>query len=137
MMDRTRNFSVRVVRFTRNLPKDPAGYALAGQLIRSATSVGANFREAQHARTRNEFTSKLTVALQEAEEARYWLEILHESGLGSIKLLKPLIDEASEFVAILVATIRTTKGNRRNASHLGKFAISILIFAFLLSLPAT
>lgn len=109
MVDRTRNFSVRVVRLARKLPKDPAGYALAGQLIRSATSVGANFREAQHGRTRNEFVSKLTIALQEAEEARYWLQIVGDSGLGATEVLEPLIGEASEFIAILVATIRTTK----------------------------
>jgi four helix bundle protein len=78
-------------------------------LIRSATSVGANFREAQRGRTRNEFVSKLAIALQEAEETRYWLELVVESEMAPAATIKPLINEVTEFIAILVATIKTAK----------------------------
>jgi len=114
-LHRTRRFGAAAIKFARTLPKDPAGFSLARQLIRSATSIGANFREAQRARTRNEFVSKLTIALQEAEEARYWLELLVESELASSETVQPMLDEVSEFVAILVATIRTSKGQRAHA----------------------
>jgi len=108
-MNRTRQFGGTVIRFAQQLPADPAGYTLARQLIRSGTSIGANFREAQRGRTRNEFVSKLTIALQEAEETRYWLELAIESGLCSVKMVKPLLEEVTEFIAILVAAIKTSK----------------------------
>ena len=113
-MHRTRRFGAAVIKFARTLPKDPAGFALGRQLIRSATSIGANFREAQRARTRNEFVSKLTIALQEAEEARYWLELVLESEPASRETVQPMLDEVTEFIAILVATIRTSK---RQSAH--------------------
>lgn len=111
MRERTKTFGISVVKLSRSFPNDPAGFVLAKQLIRSATSVGANYREAQWARTKAEFTSKLSISLQEAEETRFWLEIVEGSELSDAETTQPLATEVGEFIAILVKAIRSTKGH--------------------------
>lgn len=110
ILNRTKAFTTDVVLFSRSFPKDPAGFTIARQLIRCAASVGANYREAQWARTKTEFASKLTISLQEAEETRYWLEIIAGTGLAKPETVKPLTTEIAEFIATLVKTIRSAKG---------------------------
>ncbi|HUF08755.1 MAG TPA: four helix bundle protein [Rhodothermales bacterium] len=109
MLERTKAFGISVVKFSRKLPNDPAGFTLAKQLIRSGTSVGANYREAQRARTKNEFTSKRSILLQEAEESKYWLDIIEGSELADVEKVQPLSLEVEEFIAILVSAIRSAK----------------------------
>jgi four helix bundle protein len=81
--------------------------------MRSATSVGANYRAACRARSNAEFIAKLGIVEEEADESGYWLEMIVDSGLMKIDRVKELIDEAGELTAIIVASIRTARGGSR------------------------
>jgi four helix bundle protein len=81
------------------------------QLLRSATSVGANYRAACRGRSRNEFASKLGIVVEEADESIYWLELLEENGIVPAKKLKDLLQEAHELTAIFTAARKTTRNN--------------------------
>jgi four helix bundle protein len=109
---RTKAFSLATIRFYSTLSRDTVGQILGRQLLRSATSVGAQYREAQRAKSIADFLSKTEGALQEADEAGYWLELLEESGIGAQGATGPLRAEADELVAILVAITRTAKSNK-------------------------
>lgn len=82
-LERLLQFSVRIVLLTNLLPKTPAGFAIASQLIRAGTSVGANVQEAQDASSIRDFIQKLSISLREAKETRYWLEIINRTNLLS------------------------------------------------------
>ena len=112
LLARTKAFSLATIRFYSTLPRDTVGQTLGRQLLRSATSVGAQYREAQRAKSIADFLSKTEGALQEADEAGYWLELLEESGIGAQGATGPLRAEADELVAILVAITRTAKSNK-------------------------
>ncbi|MFN0109432.1 MAG: four helix bundle protein [Blastocatellia bacterium] len=106
---RTKAFALRVVRLFSSLPKTTEAQVMGKQVLRSATSVGAHYREACRARSTAEFISKIEVGLQELEETVYWLELLTESGIVKEELLLPLIQEADELIAILVASVKKAK----------------------------
>ena len=109
--DRTKSFAARVIRVYTKLPlqKDEV-HVLGKQLLRSGTSVAAHVREASRARSGDEFVSKLGGALQEADEASLWLELLREECSIDPALTKPLENEASELMAIFTTMINRTKG---------------------------
>lgn len=106
---RTKDFALRIVRLYRALPETGESRVLKNQLLRSGTSVGANFREGVRARSSAEFISKLEIALQELEETAYWLELLQESGIVKGERLIDLMKETDELTAILVASVKTVK----------------------------
>ncbi|MCC7477754.1 four helix bundle protein [bacterium] len=108
MLDRTLQFAARVVRLAGKLPNRVEGWVIGKQVLRSATSIGANYREAQRARSRSEFYSKIQICLQEAEETRYWFQVLEAGGLFASKELANLHSEASELVAIFTAISKKT-----------------------------
>ena len=112
MKSRTKAFALRVVRLTEALPKSRMGDVLARQLLRAATSVGANYRSACRGRSKAEFIAKLGIVEEEADESAYWMELIVESGLMTPRRIEPLLSECNELVAIVVATIRSTKGGR-------------------------
>jgi len=99
LKDRTREFALRVVRFYAALPKATVGQVLGKQLLRAGTSVGAHYREGTRSRSDAEFVSKLEGALQELEEARYWLELLAAERLGPRADVESLTVEADELTA--------------------------------------
>ncbi len=109
---RTKAFAVRVVKMTEALPRTRAADIVARQVIRSATSVGANYRAACRGRSHREFAAKIGVVAEEADESLYWLEILVETGLTSEAKLKSLIQEADELTAIFTAASHTARKNR-------------------------
>lgn len=109
---RTKQFALRIIRLYSALPKSGAGQVLGHQLLRSGTSVGAQYREGTRARSSAEFISKLQSALQELEESRYWLELIVDSGLFTEARMVELIQEADELTAILTTTVKRTKLNR-------------------------
>lgn len=110
LAERTKRFAIRIVRLYSSLPKnDGAAQVLGKQILRSGTSVGAQYREAKRARSTVEFLSKIQSSLQELEETRYWLELLIEAELVPDKKLAPLLEESSELIAILVASTNTAK----------------------------
>lgn len=109
LKERTREFALRTIRLYAALPKSTVAQVLGRQLLRSGTSVGAHYREGTRSRSHAEFVSKLGGALQELEESRYWLELLEAERLVPEVALTPLVREADELVAMLVASVRTVK----------------------------
>src|SRR3954449_4207821 len=99
LRDRTKAFALRVVRMFSALPKTTEAQVLGKQLLRSGTSVGANYREAFRARSKAEFIAKCGDSLRETEESAYWLELLVESGIVSADKLHPLRNECDELTA--------------------------------------
>jgi four helix bundle protein len=106
---RTKAFALRIVRLVDAMPRSQAGQIISRQLLRSATSVGANYRAACRAQSRSEFAAKLSIVVEEADETLYWLELLKESGLIKPGLLTEVIREADELVAIAVSSRKTAK----------------------------
>ncbi len=113
LRDRTKAFALRVIRVYLSLPKTELARILGRQVVRSGTSPGAHCREAFRARSDAEMISKLETALQELDETTYWLELLIDSEIVSLRKLEPLLNEANELIAILVASVRTVKRRRR------------------------
>jgi four helix bundle protein len=109
---RTKAFALRIVRMFNALPKSAAAKVLGNQVLRSGTSVGANYREADSARSRAEFIAKMGDSLRELSETAYWLELLVESGTVPEKKMKPLLDEARELQAIFATIINKTRKNQ-------------------------
>ncbi|MGA8344749.1 MAG: four helix bundle protein [Candidatus Sulfotelmatobacter sp.] len=110
LKDRTKQFALRVMRLYRALPRDEGARVVGRQLLRSGTSVGANYRAACRARSKAEFVAKLGIVLEEADETVFWLELLQESEVVSVEKLAPLVQEARELTAIFVTSICTAKG---------------------------
>lgn len=111
ILDRSLNFSVRIIKMADSLPKTPAGYAISSQVIRSGTSIGANLREAQSASSRRDFTNCVNISLKEARETEYWLLIIIKSLLMPERKLTSLLEENDEFIRILVSIVRKLKIN--------------------------
>jgi four helix bundle protein len=109
LKERTKRFALRVLKLVDALPKTTASRALAAQLVRSGTSVAANYRAARRAKSTAHFLSKLGDVEEEADETLFWLELLKESGIVPAAKLSALMQEANELVAIIVASINTTK----------------------------
>lgn len=109
---RTKQFSLRAIRLCECLPSKPAARVIGNQLLRSATSVGANYRAACLARSNADFVSKMGITLEEADESVYWLELLIESGLVKETKLSELRKEAEELAAIFAASKITASGKR-------------------------
>jgi four helix bundle protein len=107
---RTKQFATRVIRLEDALPKKRSADVIGHQLLRSATSVGSNYRAACRGRSKAEFLAKLGIVEEEADECLYWLELLVESETVPESLLAPLMTEANEIVAMVVSSIRTAKG---------------------------
>jgi four helix bundle protein len=106
---RTKSFAVRIVNLFRSLPQPPDAQTLGKQLLRSGTSVAANYRAVCRARSQAEFISKMGIVVEEADEAVFWLELMGETGIIRPERTQNLLDEANELVAIFGASLRTSK----------------------------
>ena len=106
---RTKKFALRIIRLFQKLPRTPEAQILGKQLLRSGTSVGANYRAAGRARSGAEFSSKIGIVLEEADETVFWIECLIEAGIVKEQLLSDLLTEANELVAIFAASYTTAK----------------------------
>jgi four helix bundle protein len=111
---RTMKFHVDIIKLCSNFPKNAAGFETAKQLIRSAGSVGANYRAACRGKSKADFIYKIQVVLEEADESLYWLQVTKEAVLVQNETLDLLIKEANELVSIFMATDKTAKQNRNN-----------------------
>lgn len=111
IQERTLLFSVAIIKLISLLPKIPAGYAIASQIVRSGTSIGANLREAQSAASKKDFIHCITVSLKEARETEYWLKIIQKSELVSSKELILLLQEVDEIIRILVSIVKKSKNS--------------------------
>jgi four helix bundle protein len=112
LKQRTKEFGIRTVKVVEKLPNRRAPQTIGQQLLRSGTSVGANYRAACRARSDAEFRAKLGICEEETDETIYWLELIIELGYIRASLLEKLINEANENLAIIVASIRTSRRKR-------------------------
>ena len=109
LLDRLLKFSVRIIILAGKLPKTPAGYAIANQIIKSGTSIGANTEEAQDALSSKDFLKTINIALKEAKETRYWLKVINLAGLLPANLVDSELQECNEIVGILTTSVKTIK----------------------------
>ena len=109
--ERTYKFALRIVKAYKYLSKQHSEYVLSKQLLRSGTSIGAMMREAKFAQSRADFVNKASIALKEANETLYWIELLHDSEYIDGKTFKSIHDEAHEITSILASIVKTTKEN--------------------------
>ena len=112
MKGRTKQFALIVIRLCRTPPPSPETRIISRQLLRSATSVGANYRAVRRARSTADFTSKLGLVLEEADETLFWLGLLVDAGVARREQVAVPLDEANQLVSIFVASLRTMKGLR-------------------------
>ncbi|MCX6145528.1 MAG: four helix bundle protein [Ignavibacteriales bacterium] len=112
LRDRSKQFAVSVVKFFRLLPRTEEGRVIGKQLLRSATSVAANYRAAGRSRSRAEFISKISTVVEEADETVFWIEMLIDAEIVRKKEIETLLVEANELLAIFAASQRTAKANR-------------------------
>jgi four helix bundle protein len=111
LKQRTKRFALEVIRFTESLPNNRTCDVLGKQLLRSGTSVAANYRAACRGRSPAQFRAKMGIVEEEAEESELWIELLIESGHVHPDIAQPLAREASELTAIAVSSIKTSKKN--------------------------
>jgi four helix bundle protein len=112
MQARTRRFALGIIALTEHLPRTRATEVTGRQLLRSATSVGANYRAPCRARSHHDFIAKLKIVEEEADESCYWLSLLADANLAPRQSLEPLLDEADQLDAMIVASIKTARANR-------------------------
>jgi four helix bundle protein len=115
LKDRTKQLALRVMKLVDNLPNTIKGRAIANQIIRSATSVGANYRATCRVRSRTELVSKIEIVEEEADETAFWLELIVGGGLRRQKQMAPFLGEANERVAIRASSRKSAIANRRSA----------------------
>ena len=113
---RTKRFGLRIMKLVDALPKTTSGRAIGNQLVRSGTSVGANYRAACRGRSKAEFIAKIGVVAEEADESAFWLELLMDANILKTDLVSPLHQEAEELTAIFTASGRTAKTHNQRPS---------------------
>jgi four helix bundle protein len=113
LKQRTKEFALRTIRLVESLPRGKITDVIGRQLLRSGTSVGANYRSACRAKSIADFISKLGTVEEEADESIYWMELLIESGLISKDKVVELLDEADQLVAIIVSSIKTARARKK------------------------
>jgi four helix bundle protein len=109
LKQRTKSFALRIIRMTQALPRNREADVSGRQVLRSATSIAANYRAAGRGRSKAEFTAKLGVVIEEADETVLWLELLADSGIVKPARLRDLLDEANQLLALFAASWRTVK----------------------------
>ena len=109
---RTKQFALRIIRLYTSLPKTTEAQVMGKQILRSGTFIGAQYREAQRAKSDADFISRVEGSLQELDETAYWLELLRDSGMVSAEKLNPLLKETDERIAIFVTIVKKVKSKR-------------------------
>ena len=113
---RTKQFALRILKLVEALPNTVAGRTIGGQLVRSGTSVGSNYRAACRGRSKAEFIAKLGIVEEEADESAYWLELIIEGALLNAPLVQPLLDEANELTRMTAKSRVTASGRYKTKS---------------------
>ena len=112
-MLRAKRFALDVINLYSSLPKSTVAQVLGRQVLRSATSVGAHYREACRAKSRADFVSKIEGGLQELDETAYWLELLRDAEVSEADQIKPLTVETNELLAVFVSVVKSVKSSAR------------------------
>jgi four helix bundle protein len=116
--ERLLEYGARITRLVESLPNTVVGRRVADQLLRSGTSVGANYEEAQGAEPKDDFVHKLQISLKELRDSNYWLRLLVKSGKISARRMNDLLDESSQLRAILSKSVATAKGKAKQGVHI-------------------
>ncbi len=111
LKNRTRQFAIEIIKLVDDLPKNRVADVIGKQLLRSGTSIGANYRAACRARSKADFIAKMGIVEEEADEVLYWLELLIGANIVSQDQVQHLFNEVNELTAIIVSSIRTARGN--------------------------
>jgi four helix bundle protein len=114
---RTKTFALRVIKLYVALPKSTDAQVLGKQVLRSGTSIGAHYREANRAKSDADFISKIETALHELDETAYWLELIIEANLFSAKKVEPLISETKELNAIFTTMVKKVKSRKKPSTN--------------------
>ena len=115
ILDKSKAFAVRIIKFYQYLCDEKKEFVLSKQLLRSGTSIGANARESKNAQSKADFIHKLSISLKEADETAYWIELLIESGIVQENQVHDLYELNIELIKIMTSIIRTSKkGGRIN-----------------------
>lgn len=109
LQKRTKEFALRVIHFVSQLPKNKAADVMGYQLLKSGTSIGANYREANRAESKSDFIHKIALVEKEAAETQYWLELFEESDTGNSEARRWILQESGELLAIFTSIGKTTK----------------------------
>jgi four helix bundle protein len=115
LQSRTKQLGIRIIRLVDSLPRTTTAEVVGNQLLRAGTSTGANYRAACRAKSKKDFIYKLRIAIEEADESLYWLELLIEAEIISESRLTNLTAEISEIIAILTASANTARRNIQNS----------------------
>jgi len=110
---RTRKFAVRIIKLSTTLPHTAEGMVIRNQIAKSGTSIGANYREANRARSRADFKNKIKICESEASETQYWLELFDALQMGDPKIRSWLLQESAELLAIFTTTGKTAKRRQK------------------------
>lgn len=113
LYEKSMAFSIRCVKFYQYLKEEKSVYVLSKQLLRSGTSIGANIRESRFAQSPADFESKLQIALKEAEETQYWIELLHHTELINDNEYESIYNDSGEMIALLLSTLKTFRNNKQ------------------------
>jgi four helix bundle protein len=116
LRDRTKKYAISAIQLVHGVSQSVAAQVIAKQLIRSATSVGANYRAARRARSKAEFIAKLQISLEESDESLYWLELLKDLRMLNEADVEKVIAEGNELTAIFVSALKTSRRHRDQAS---------------------
>ncbi len=114
---RSRQFALRIMRMTRSLPNTPESWVISKQILRSATSVAANYRATARARSKPEFISKLGIVVEETDESLFWLEMLSEANLLPHDRLASLMTEGKELLAVFASSYRSARATLRSSAN--------------------
>jgi four helix bundle protein len=106
LRERTKAYALRIIKVYRSLPRTTEAQVIGKQLLRSGTSVGANYREGYRARSDAEMLAKFGICIQELDESAYWMELLIESEIVKASALTLLLDEANQLIAIFTASVK-------------------------------
>jgi four helix bundle protein len=117
---RTKSFALRIINLVESLPRKRTADVIGKQLLRCGTSVGANYRASNRAKSRADFVFKLSIVEEECDESLYWMELLVEAGVVKERLLQPLMKEADEILSIMVASIVTARSKISQRSPMSK-----------------
>ena len=112
IVDKSKSFAIHIIKLYKYLVSEKQEYTLSKQVLRSGTSIGANVRESLRAQSRADFISKQNIALKEADETCYWLELLHETDFITDNEFENIYAEAKEIVKLLFSNIKTSKSNK-------------------------
>lgn len=113
----TKEFAIAIVRLVEELPNRRSGWVIGDQLMRSGTSVGANYRAACRARSRKDFIAKMGIVEEESDESDYWLELAVDTGLINVERVVQLRDDAQHITAMTVLSIRRAREAPRSTPH--------------------